>query len=1036
MKNRNFIFGVLTLSIFILCSVGNVHFEKERPPSLLAYTLQSTWVAASTLTGASGISVVVTSASDGGPGSLRQALIDAQNGDTITFDPTIFPPSAPTKIYLKSNLLEIVQGYLTIDASNAGVILDGSKSTAEYPSGITIRSGGNTIRGLKIINFNGPGIILVGRAQHNTIGGDRDVGTGPTGQGNLIYNVSNGICLFDPDTSFNVITGNIIGSDSYFGDPRKPYSGIFIGGSSSKNVIGPNNIIAFHGGCGIYIRDNSSTRNKITQNSIHDNGKGITLFLGANKELVAPFISGFDLAAGTVTGNAPANCVVEIFSDSNDEGMIYEGKTMADENGIFHFSKGSSLVGPHVSSIATDIYGNSSEFSTIPLGVSEPLILQTSNNMTMTQFQPKQSNAIEDNRLGGTGTLIEFIDENYMIFVNEFNDYGFKWIHLSKDWGDWPEVENTGTYSKYYVNSYQDQAVNSLIDNGIKINYFLCYWNENILAKGQDYSRYKTEEEIQGYLDYLRFIVRHFKGRIDSIEILNEPSVRSWQQFVEVTDYINLVRRAITVIREEDPDLKIVVGANNPLEEQFDREYFFTILSSDIMPLVDAVSWHIGDRHSPENAEEFYYNYPSLLQEIKSIATSHGFSGEYYSTELHWWVHYNEHVTYSEISSAKYYARGIVMHRGMGFLTGVGLGPPSTDPLIERTVQNLCTIMAGAEPTILPMKIQSDVTNMRNCSFSMSNGDTLIALWTDGVAVEEDPGVKASITLPSFAAQDVIGIDTLNSLQQPIMASNEDGNLTIQNLVVRDYPLIIRLSPIPKPPIITDLTITPTEVKTGQPIEISVKVSNTEDRERNYTLPLKINGYEEDIKTIRLEGGKTGAVEFSVTKEIAESYLVELGGLTGTFTVTALKAAGFEFSELAVNPAQVEVGKPVTVSVKVKNTGELLGNCTVELKVNGVIEESKKVTIAGGAQTDVSFTVTKAAAGYYNIAVGSLGGGFTVKSSGIDGFPFEGVIIGLMLAVLIMVVCTRRALWVVDSDTMSNSYVRTAATHTPNAPAM
>jgi hypothetical protein len=130
----------------------------------------------------------------------------------------------------------------------------------------------------------------------------------------------------------------------------------------------------------------------------------------------------------------------------------------------------------------------------------------------------------------------------------------------------------------------------------------------------------------------------------------------------------------------------------------------------------------------------------------------------------------------------------------MGLITEIGLNPPGSDPLIDRTVQNLCTIMAGAKPTTLPIEIRSEATNMRNCSFSLSNGDTLIALWTDSVAVEEDPGVKANLTLAGFTAQEVVGIDSLNGLQKPMMTSNENGNLTIQNLIVKDYPLILRLS--------------------------------------------------------------------------------------------------------------------------------------------------------------------------------------------------------------------------------------------------
>ncbi|MGD2179401.1 MAG: hypothetical protein PVG71_16470, partial [Anaerolineae bacterium] len=48
--------------------------------------------------------ITVTSAADSGPGTLRQALLDAANGDTITFDQNVFPPASPVTISLTSDL--------------------------------------------------------------------------------------------------------------------------------------------------------------------------------------------------------------------------------------------------------------------------------------------------------------------------------------------------------------------------------------------------------------------------------------------------------------------------------------------------------------------------------------------------------------------------------------------------------------------------------------------------------------------------------------------------------------------------------------------------------------------------------------------------------------------------------------------------------------------------------------------------------------------------------------------------------------------
>jgi len=79
--------------------------------------------------------IVVTSSSDSGPGSFRQALLDATSGDDINFDTAIFPAANPTIIYLSSALPSITQGNLIIfgggiseemNLVDAGVIIDGS----------------------------------------------------------------------------------------------------------------------------------------------------------------------------------------------------------------------------------------------------------------------------------------------------------------------------------------------------------------------------------------------------------------------------------------------------------------------------------------------------------------------------------------------------------------------------------------------------------------------------------------------------------------------------------------------------------------------------------------------------------------------------------------------------------------------------------------------------------------------------------------------------------------------------------------------
>ena len=261
-------------------------------------------------------------------------------------------------------------------------------------------------------------------------------------------------------------------------------------------------------------------------------------------------------------------------------------------------------------------------------------------------------------------------------------------------------------------------------------------------------------------------------------------------------DYINLVRRAVPIIREEYPDAKIQVGGTTGLDSSASQDYLFSIIKSDIIELVDVVSWHPFFGTSPEHHPEYYYNYPLLVQEIKSLASAHGFTGEYEADELMWRPHLDpdsDHPwTYTQIVIAKYYTRCIVMNLGMDVSTTVVM-IPQYRPVAFPTVRNLSTLMAGAKPANLNLEIQSKATNITEYGFFLSDGDVLFTLWTDGIAVDDDPGVKATLTFQDISAQEVVGIDVLHGFEQQLNIEYEEGNLVVHDFLVKDYPIFLRL---------------------------------------------------------------------------------------------------------------------------------------------------------------------------------------------------------------------------------------------------
>jgi hypothetical protein len=84
----------------------------------------------------------------------------------------------------------------------------------------------------------------------------------------------------------------------------------------------------------------------------------------------------------------------------------------------------------------------------------------------------------------------------------------------------------------------------------------------------------------------------------------------------------------------------------------------------------------------------------------------------------------------------------------------------------------------------------------------------------------------------------------------------------------------------------SSLSISPNEVDTEAPVTISVLLMNTGETTGNYTVILKINGVTEETKEVNLIGGTQREITFTISQDIAGTYLVDVNGLVGSFAVT------------------------------------------------------------------------------------------------------------------------------------------------------
>ena len=94
-------------------------------------------------------------------------------------------------------------------------------------------------------------------------------------------------------------------------------------------------------------------------------------------------------------------------------------------------------------------------------------------------------------------------------------------------------------------------------------------------------------------------------------------------------------------------------------------------------------------------------------------------------------------------------------------------------------------------------------------------------------------------------------------------------------------------------------------------------------------------------------------------------------GSTGKTTEES-ESAGFEITDLTIEPTKISPGASTSVEATVENVGGVSGSYSVELQVNSNIEDTTEIELEPGEQEVVEFTFSAESSGSYQVSVGRL----------------------------------------------------------------
>ena len=477
--------------------------------------------------------------------------------------------------------------------------------------------------------------------------------------------------------------------------------------------------------------------------------------------------------------------------------------------------------------------------------VSSLSLAQTSRKLP-DKVPPKRTSQIED----GFGINSDLPRDPYLPWNRwwwtRMFDAGFKWIRIgqyenSSDYTSWDWIEQKrGVYA---ASPLLEDAVDSLIDNGMNVQVQLMYGNQMYTAHSgklpdvsvpepgsfhnDDRSMYSvfwpptTPEQIAAFNRYVGWTVDHFKDRIHYWALWNEQDIGYWNPWGTPEPYGRLLASFVDTVHKT-PGAKVIYGGQADPSRDFTQRALDTCKCAEG---IDVYAYHTypgyGQNMNPETMDHGAYQNESpralrdLVNHYPGIKGGIPFFDDEFNSIPSW-------TGSDESVQAKYLPRGLIYNHAAGVKTFAWLLTAGTDgneyddfgmihgltyhdyDFTPRPVfyalQNTNALFSDTkfDPTIEISS--SDLDGLRRQSgfpflsygFRSKTGKAIVAYW---IAAHSAPGNQfpsyyATLSLKNSGIQHPVLIDVLSGDIRPLDWKSESER-TLEKLPVTDSIMAI-----------------------------------------------------------------------------------------------------------------------------------------------------------------------------------------------------------------------------------------------------
>jgi hypothetical protein len=426
-------------------------------------------------------------------------------------------------------------------------------------------------------------------------------------------------------------------------------------------------------------------------------------------------------------------------------------------------------------------------------------------------------------------------------------DAGVGWIRIGQyensseptSW-DWVERKR-GVYA---IAPEVDDYVNSLVENGVKVQVQLLYGNPMYTSRSGKKPDEITPEpgsfhnddrsidsifwppttptQIAAFIRYVKWTVNHFRGRIHYYALWNEQDIGYWNPWGNPEEYGRLLAAFAPAVHETDPQAKVIYGGQaDPNADWAKRALDSCKCASEI----DIFAYHTypgyGQNLNPESMDAGAYGAESPTK-LRNLVSS--YPGIRKNIEF-WDDEFNSIPSWrgsDESVQSKYIPRGILYNHAVGVRTFVWLLTAGVDGNefddfgfihgfrnlpddftprpVFHALQNTNALFADTKFDPQVQIEASDVPALRrqgrvpflHYGFRNKNGKAIVAYWMAAHSVPggDFPPLVVNLTLKNTGIRNPVLIDVVSGEISPL--SWKAGTTgTLQGLPVRDSVLAI-----------------------------------------------------------------------------------------------------------------------------------------------------------------------------------------------------------------------------------------------------